>query len=556
MMHSGSIDLANVKRTILVVEDNEINREMLCAFLEDDFNILQAENGLVGLEQLEKNYEDLSLILLDVYMPECDGFEFLRRKRQDERYDAVPVIVTTASDSLDDEIKCLKLGANDFVVKPYNVEIMMNRINNTIHLRESASIVNQLTWDNVTDLYSTEFFYRHVEDMFRAFPKADFDMVCCDIEKFKSLNDRYGKAACDQLLCDLAERLTNRLPGFIAGGRMGSDTFSFLIEHQQLDWIHVLDSITEGLFATSVSIKYGIVAKVNHKLAVSLTCARGFIALEKIKGTIGTGVAWYNDELREQQLRQQMIVESMDVALKERQFEVYYQPKHGLAADATCGAEALARWTHPTLGFISPGEFIPLFERNGLVTKLDLFIYEEACREISRCRDLGLPIVPISVNASRLDFDVPNLAEQIAEIADRYEVDHSLIHIELTETIYSDGPETVARVLNDLRSRGFGIELDDFGSGYSSLSSLNILPIDVMKLDMSMIRQASELNDFRIIESTIMLAQSLGFKTVVEGVETSEEVRRLSEIGCDLIQGYYFSKPLKREDFEKYLMMG
>jgi diguanylate cyclase (GGDEF)-like protein len=556
MVQGEPIDFANVKRTILVVEDNEINREMLCALLEDDFNVLQAENGLVGLRQLEESYEDVSLVLLDVYMPECDGFEFLRRKREDGRYDAVPVIVTTASDSLDDEIKCLELGANDFVVKPYNVEIMMNRINNTIHLRESASIVNQLTWDSVTDLYSTEFFYRHAEEMLRAFPDADFDMVCCDVDNFKSLSDRYGKKACDQLLCDLAERLTNRLPGFIAGGRISSDTFAFLIEHQQLDWTDALDSVTDGLFAANVSVKYGIVAKVNHRLAVSLTCNRAVIALERIKGAVGNGVAWYDDELRKQQLRQQLIVESMDVALRERQFEVHYQPKHGLAEDATCGAEALARWVHPDLGFISPGEFVPLFESNGLVARLDFFICEEACREIRRCRDMGLPLVPISVNASRLDFDIPDLAERISEIADRYEVEHALLHIELTETIYSDDPATVTRGLNELRSRGFGIELDDFGSGYSSLSSLNVLPIDVMKLDMSMIRQASELGDFRIVESTIRLAQSLGLKTVVEGVETSEEVRRLDEIGCDLIQGYYFSKPLRQEEFERYLAKG
>jgi PleD family two-component response regulator len=191
MMHSRPMNLKDLKRTILVVEDNELNREMLCAFLSDDFNIIKAENGQVGLELLEQNYEELSLVLLDVYMPVCDGFEFLRRKGTDERFAAVPVIVTTASDAVEDEIKCLKLGANDFVLKPYNVEIIMNRINNTIRLRESASIVNQLTWDDVTDLYTREFFYRRVESVFRAFPDKDFDMVCCDVEKYKSLGIPY-----------------------------------------------------------------------------------------------------------------------------------------------------------------------------------------------------------------------------------------------------------------------------------------------------------------------------------------------------------------------------
>ena len=556
MMHSRPMNLKDLKRTILVVEDNELNREMLCAFLSDDFNIIKAENGQVGLELLEQNYEELSLVLLDVYMPVCDGFEFLRRKGADERFAAVPVIVTTASDAVEDEIKCLKLGANDFVLKPYNVEIMMNRINNIIRLRESASIVNQLTWDDVTDLYTREFFYRRVESVFRALPDKDFDMVCCDVEKYKSLSDRYGKAACDRLLHDLASRLADTLPACVAGGRLGSDTLAFLIEHQEDDWTGMLETIADGIFATSVSVKFGIVSCVSHELSVALTCDRGLIALEKLKGTIGCGAAFYNDEIRVQQIRQHKIVEDLDEALEQRQFVVYYQPKHGLDPDGTCGAEALARWTHPELGFISPGEFIPLFESNGLITKLDLYICEEACREVRRCRDLGLPVVPISFNASRLDFDDAELPAKIAHIADRFEVDHALLHIELTETIYADGPETVAGVLRELRSLGFGVELDDFGSGFSSLSSLSVLPIDVMKLDMSMIRQASELDDFRIVDSTIRLAQSLGFITVVEGVETASEVDRLRQVGCDLIQGYFFSKPLRREAFERYLAKG
>ncbi|MDO4806855.1 MAG: response regulator, partial [Coriobacteriales bacterium] len=195
-----SSQLKTGKRSVLIVEDNDINREMLSAILEDEFEVIEAENGLVGLQKLEEHYEDLSLVLLDVMMPVCNGLEFLRRKNEDPRFDSVPVIVTTASVGRDDEIKCLELGANDFVAKPYDVEIMMNRINNTVHLRESASIVNQLMWDDLTGLYSKEFFYRRVDGIFVEYPGADFDMVCTDIENFKSLNDRYGRQNCDQLL--------------------------------------------------------------------------------------------------------------------------------------------------------------------------------------------------------------------------------------------------------------------------------------------------------------------------------------------------------------------
>ena len=544
---------ASGKRTVLVVEDNELNREMLSALLEEDFNVLQAENGLVGLEQLSKHYNDLSLVLLDLFMPECDGFEFLKQKSADERYDSVPVVVATASGSLEDEIKCLELGANDFVVKPYNFEVMLNRINNMVHLTEAASIVNQLTWDGLTGLYSKDFFYRNVEDVFAASPDEDYDMVCCDFENFKALNGHYGHESCDLLLSGLTARLRDTLPGFVMGGRIGGDVFAFLIDHQEAGWADMLYDITDGLNIPKPRLKFGIVERVNHEMSAVRICDRAITALEEVKGLPGVGIAYFDEEMRQRQHTEHILLESMEGAIEDRQFTVHFQPKHDLATDTTGGAEALVRWIHPELGFINPGLFITLFERNGLITKLDMYVWEEACKQIKRCKDEGLPVVPISVNASRLDFDVPDLADQLASMADEYGVERSLLHVELTETAYSDSPQLVTEALKKLREHGFLIELDDFGSGYSSLVSLNALPLDVMKLDMSMIRQATALNDFRIIQSTVKLAQILGLKTVVEGVEDAAEVEKLKGMGCDYIQGYYFSRPLKREEFEEYL---
>jgi len=268
---------------------------------------------------------------------------------------------------------------------------------------------------------------------------------------------------------------------------------------------------------------------------------------------VGVNVGWYDDELRQRQIVKQVIVDTMESALHNEEFVVWYQPKHDVRSNTTGGAEALARWFHPKLGFVSPGVFIPIFEENGFITQLDMYIWETACKQIKRCHDLGLPAVPISINASRLDFDIPDLADRIETLADKYDVDHALLHVEITETAYSDSPEKVERILRDLRSRGFRIELDDFGAGYSSLASLNTLPLDVMKLDMSLVRQATKLQDFRIVNSAIELARIMGLGTVVEGVEEVEEVEKLIELGCDLIQGYYYSKPLKPEEFEEYL---
>ena len=543
----------NTKRKVLVVEDNLINREMLCEQLGDEFEVIQAENGFEGLDRLEEHYQDLSIILLDVYMPKCNGFEFLRRKATDERYDSVPVIVATASSSPEDEIACLKAGANDFIVKPYNFEIMINRIHNMIRLRESASLVNQLTWDSVTGLLSKEFFFRAVEDTLAARPDVEFDMLCSDIDDFKTLNDRYGEALCDEILRDLATRLEKLLPGLVASGRIGGDSFAFLMEHQPRGWEEALTSITSDLHSSALSVKFGIVECVDHGMTPSTICNRAESTLNTLKGSLGVAVAHFDEELHESHRIARIIRDTMEEALEGGQFMVHYQPKHDVRCGKTGGAEALVRWTHPELGYIRPDLFIELFERSGFIDKLDLFVWETACKQIKRCEELGLPAIPISVNTSRLDFDEPDLAERLANLADSYGVDHALLHVELTETAYSESPDVVIKTLRKLKERGFFIELDDFGAGYSSLVSLNMLPLDVMKLDMSMVRQATALDDFRIVESMIRLAQSLGLDTVVEGVETDEQARQVIDLGCDYIQGYYYSRPLGQEDFEDYL---
>lgn len=544
------------RRLVLVVEDNDTNREILCALLEGEFDVIQARDGLEGMRQLERHYRDLALILLDLYMPECDGFEFLRRKRQDDRYDTIPLFVCTASSTAADEIACLELGANDFVVKPYNSEIMMNRIHNMIRLRESAALVNQLSRDSLTGLSSREFFFQTVDDVLAGQGDAAFDMVCGDIANFKSLNDRYGERNCDRLLRDLAGALSDAMPALVAAGRTGGDTLAFLIGHQERGWEGALDAAVAQVPFANLNVKFGIVENVDHALPAPQICNRAMSAMEAARGLHGNVVVYFDDDLHQRQLVEQAIRESMEAALDDLQFSVQFQPKHDVRTGEVAGAEALARWFHPEMGSISPGLFIPVFERNGFIAKLDLFVWEEACKEVRRCIDRGLPVVPISVNASRIDFDMPDLPARIAALADEHGVDHALLQVELTETAYADNPEAVTETLSELRARGFTTALDDFGAGYSSLSSLSMLPLDVMKLDMSMVQQATALDDYRVVESAITLARTLGLQTVVEGVETADQAAKVSAMGCDCIQGFFYSKPLDRDDFEQYLAAG
>ena len=545
---------AGLKKTILVVEDNEMNREILCEMLSDDFTVLDAENGLAGLDRLVEHGSEIAAILLDVYMPECDGFQFLERRRKMEQYESIPVIVMTASDTVEDEIRCLELGATDFVTKPYNIAVLKNRLRSVIRLRESASTLSHLERDKLTGLYSKEYFFLQTGQTLQDHPDTKYDLICSDIENFRAMNERYGRELCDQFLYMLAEELSSHIPDLVFGGRIGADVFAFLLRHQEKDWTTALPTrSSEEEMGINCELNYGVVQDVSREVAPEVLCDWATLALRQVKGKIQVHVALYDEKLRRMQLQELQIVENAPSAIENREFKVYYQPKHSLASDRTGGAEALVRWIHPEMGFVNPGMFIPLFERNGFITRLDFYIWEEVCRELRRCKDTGLPVVPISVNVSRLDFAVPNLAGKIAELADRYGLEHELLHIELTESIYGESPDQIAKVLEELHDNGFYIELDDFGAGYSSLTSLNTLRLDVMKLDMSIIRQAAATKDYSILRFAVLLADGMRLKTVAEGVETEDQVAALKVLGCDYIQGYFYSRPLPGDQFEEYL---
>ena len=542
-------------RTILVVEDNELNREMLASILEDEgYEVLQAENGEIGLEILEREYQRLSVILLDVMMPVCDGFRFLERRGQLEHLCQVPVIVTTASEAEDDEVKCLKLGATDFVTKPYKFDVVINRILSVIRLRESAAMLNALQYDALTGLNNKEFFYELAGSRILSDPDTDFKIICCDIDNFKLVNERYGQRRGDEVLQFCAALPQTRHLPHLLSGRISGDVFAVLIrEEMEEAWLSFMNQLVEDAPVPHLEIKYGVYNVDDRSLSVGTMCDRALLALEGIKHQYGKHVAYYDDSVRQGLLKQQQILDHMEEALSEHQFRVYFQPKHDLHTDRTGGAEALVRWIHKDLGFMSPGLFIPLFEKNGFITRLDFYIWEEVCKYLKELKESGFAQIPVSVNVSRIDFDVPDLADQIAALADKYGIDHSYLHIEVTESASAEDPKQVEETVARLHDKGFKIELDDFGSGYSSLSTLRELKLDTLKLDMSLIRQ-DHVNPYRsVLEFSIQLAKFLGLETVAEGVETQEECDRLRSLGADLIQGYYYSKPLPAEQFKEYL---
>ncbi|MCI6995428.1 MAG: EAL domain-containing protein [Eubacterium sp.] len=547
------------ERKVLIVDDEKISCDVLRCILQKKYEILTAENGQEALEILQCWGTKISLILLDLLMPTMNGYEFLTTIMSDSRYSAIPVIVTTAKDSEEDEIWCLENGAADFVSKPYQPEVVKRRVDSIIRLRETAAILNVVEKDHLTGLYSKESFYLEVERILEKNPDRQYDMVVADMENFKAVNECLGIKIGDQILCYMAKRYKEALGNDGICTRMHGDVFAMLVAHGDGSWKEKVlwqwnDEIEEFPLHNKV-IKYGVYENVNKKVAPFSICDRAILALNRIKNRYGVNVSLYDDSLRKNLLRERQILDEMENALTSHQFQVYYQPKYDIYSDTVSGAEALIRWKHPEMGFLSPGEFIPIFERNGFITRLDFYVWEEVCRAINEWKKQGWKVVPVSVNISRMDFGISDLAERITMLAEKYQIDRELLHLEITESVYTDEPQYIIQTVKVLRDNGFKIEMDDFGSGYSSLNMLSKLSIDVLKLDMKFI-QKSEENQKNILGFVISLAKWMNLATVAEGVETQEQVERLKSFGCDYVQGYFFAKPMPGEEFENYLIKG
>lgn len=543
------------KRTILIVEDNEINRMMLSELLSSEYMVLEAENGQQALDVLERKKDEISVILLDITMPVMDGYTFLSIAKKDPSLASIPVIVTTQSDSEADEVAALSHGATDYVAKPYKPQIILHRVASIIHLRETAAMINQFQYDRLTGLYSKEFFYQRVRETLRQNSGQNYYLICSDIVNFKLINDVFGVAAGDRLLCGIADMYRRYVGEGGICGHLDADRFACLLEFDDVFTEQMFISANEEINrlqnAKNVAVKWGIYSVGNQNVTVEQMCDRALLAARSIKEQYGVYYAAYDDKLRDELLRQQAIIDSMETALKEGQFLVYLQPKYRIWDETLAGAEALVRWKHPEWGFQSPAEFIPLFEKNGFITKLDQFVWDKTCFYLRKWDEEGYPPIPVSVNVSRADIYHADIADIMMRTVSKYGLTPSRLHLEITESAYTEDPGQIIETVRHLRELGFVIEMDDFGSGYSSLNMLNQMPIDILKLDMQFVQsETAKPMDQGILQLIMELACRMHLSVVAEGVETKTQLDRLSETGCEYVQGYYFARPMPEGEFE------
>ncbi len=551
---------SNGKRLILAADDELINRELLGMVLENEYEVIYAADGQETLDQVEKHREDLSLVLLDLMMPVKPGLEVLKEMKADPALRHIPVIVLTADQNA--EIESLAIGAIDYIPKPYpQPGIILARILRAIELSEDREIIQQTERDPLTGLYNREYFYRYAEQFEQHHRDMEMDAIVVDINHFHMINERFGNAYGDEVLRRIGERLRESVGG--EGGivcRREADTFMIFCPHG-MEYKDILENASIGLSEdesvnSRVRLRMGVYAKVDKKLEVERRFDRAKMAADTVRNSFTKTIGVYDNTMHERELYAEQLIDDFHQAIEEKQFKVYFQPKYDVRpkAPVLTSAEALVRWQHPKLGLISPGFFIPLFEDNGLIQEVDNYVWRETARQQRSWKEKFGFIVPVSVNVSRIDMYDPNLIGKFEDILRESGLRPEDIYLEITESAYTQDSGQIIETVNELRRIGFKIEMDDFGTGYSSLNMISALPIDALKLDMQFVRSAfKDQKDTRMLEVIIDIADHLSVPVIAEGVETEEQLVALKDLGCDIVQGYYFSKPVPPEEFEPFL---
>ncbi len=548
-------------RTILIVDDEITNREMLANILSDEYKILMAADGEEAMDKVRTYGNRLSLVLLDLIMPNMTGFDVLKQMKEEGILAELPVIVLTSEKS--SEIESLRLGVADFLTKPYDLpEVILARVRHSIELFENTKLIHAIEFDKLTGLYNPKFFFEYASLYDSRYPEKVMDAVVINFTRFHLVNELKGRSFGDKVLTAMADGIRSVLEknGGIAG-RKDSDTFYIYTPHCE-NYSFFFDAVNTALSSllksSETRLRLGAFSDTDRLYTIIERFDHALQACNSIrtKGNRNSDeICIYDKEMSEKEVFDARLLQDFESAIEQKQFKVVFQPKFNIKGEkpVLCSAEALVRWIHPEFGFVRPDLFIPLFEENGLVTRLDRYVWEESAKQIIRWKkELGMTI-PVSVNVSRVDIAAPDMTDFITKIVKENGLEPKDYMLEITESAYTEDSKHIIEVVEKLRSLGHKIEMDDFGSGYSSLNMLTSMPIDALKMDKAFIRNIKPDNkEMELVTLVLKIAQTLDVPVIAEGVETEEECMLLKNAGCDIIQGYYFSKPLSPEEFEKY----
>ena len=548
-----------IKRHVLIVEDEIINQEILKEILSEQYDVEVANNGLEALRYIDSCLTPISLILLDINMPVMNGLEFLKRIKADEKHKKIPVIVLTAETQ--SELDSLKLGAVDYIKKPYDMpEIVLARVKRSIELSEDRNIIQAAERDPLTGVYNTHIFLEYMSKMDEYHTSELNEVIVVSLTKFHFYKELNGEEKANELLRqfgDVCKHIARKYDGIV--GITFRNRFVLYLKHiEDYDsFVKEIDDLLNKEYGYDhISYFLGIYCVSDKKENTQLRVDKAVLACEKRESDYQNKYHVFDEKTKADEVYKERLVSDFSHALANDEFVILYQPKVDITGDfpRLAGGEALVRWKHSKLGFISPGMFIPLFESNGMIRELDFYVFQKVVEQIKTWSLKYKTTVPISINVSRMDLFQKGFADKLRDYVNEQGVDIKKIHLEITESAYTKDIDQIVKVTKQLYNYGFSIEIDDFGSGYSALNTLSILDFDVLKLDMQFAREMlSNPKTMIMVKIVAEIAKLLKVKLISEGVEKQEEYEALKKLGYDMIQGYYFSKPIYSDEFETLL---
>lgn len=422
--------------------------------------------------------------------------------------------------------------------------------------RSELALRYRAEYDTLTGICNMQTFYSRASHLMRAFPESQYYVIRMDIDRFKVINDLYGMEEGDRLLKTIARMLNECMSERSVCGRISGDVFCACVDYSREKILQTVSNLAEKLsqypLTSRVVPSFGICRVDNAVTPINVLCDWANLALKTVKGNVLQFYAFYDETLREHILSEKKIESEMHSALQDGEFCLYLQPKVDINTSRIVGAEALVRWHNPLEGVVEPNSFIPLFEKNGFIIRLDEFIWEEACKVLRDWIDNGNTPLPLSVNVSRMHIHDTRFCEKLPRLVAKYSIPPHLLELELTESVFLDNADRLVEAINELRQYGFLFSLDDFGAGYSSLNMLKSLPIETIKIDRGFLNEVVATDRGKtVIQHIISLAKALHMQIVAEGVENADQADFLLGVGCALAQGYYYSRPVPVAEFEK-----
>lgn len=419
----------------------------------------------------------------------------------------------------------------------------------------NANLLPSLNKDLLTGLLSKDEFYREVRKNIIASPETQRYIIYADIDDFKFINDLLGRMKGNQVLIQTAEYLSEMCGENGICARSNADKFLACVDKAQYSeevLEYIAGKVAKILKSNSmtVQIRFGVYKIANSQITVSVMTDYARMALKQIKGDSIKRIAYYDEELMAQNKHEYAVLEAFDNTLKNNHFHIYLQAQVH-ASGKLQGAEVLVRWIDEKQGLIPPNDFIPILEKTGIISQLDKAVWEMAAATLKSWEGSEKEYLYLSINISAKDFYYLDVYETLTKIVEKYQIDAKKLRLEITESVLMSDVEKLLNITRKLHSAGFLIEIDDFGKGYSSLSMLKDIDVDVLKIDMEFLRETEHTEKSRIILSSIIeMSQKLGIDIITEGVESKAQMEHLQELGCYMYQGYYFAKPISVAEFE------